>query len=60
MSKNLTLIHILIHAGKGIDKKATITCIYVDEEFAQKMCKKDSVVYKGLINNGDWTDMDLK
>ncbi len=65
---------ILIHAGKGIDKKAmerfkhlgleypigkiiakaTITdCIYVDEEFAQQMYKKDSDVYKNLINKGN-------
>ena len=65
---------ILIHAGKGIDKKAmgrfkhlgleypagqiiakaTITdCIYVDEEFAQKLYQKDSNVYKSLINNKD-------
>lgn len=62
---------ILIHAGKGIDKKAierfkhlnlnyscgkiiakaTITdCIYVDEEFSKKMMKKDSLVYKNLVN----------
>ena len=60
---------ILIHASKGIDKKAmerfkhlnleypigkiiaqaTITdCVYVDEEFAQKMYKKDPIVYKSL------------
>lgn len=66
---------ILIHAGKGIDKKAmerfkhlhleypvgqiiakaTITdCIYVSEEFAQKMYKKDPVVYQGLIDKGNW------
>ena len=65
---------ILIHAGKGIDKKAmerfkhlnleypigkiiaqaTITdCVYVDYEFAQKMYKKDPIVYKGLISNWD-------
>ena len=41
--------------------KATITdCIYVDEEFAQKMCKKDPVVYKGLINKGDWDGYGFK
>ncbi len=72
---------ILIHAGKGIDKKAierfkhlgleypvgqiiakaTITdCIYVDEEFAQKMYKKDSNVYKGLINKVDWNGYGFK
>lgn len=72
---------ILIHAGKGIDKKAmekfknlnleypvgqiiakaTITdCIYVDEEFAQKLFKKDSVVYRGLIDKGDWDGYGLK
>ena len=72
---------ILIHAGKGIDKKAmerfkhlgleyptgqisakaTITdCIYVDEEFAQKMYKKDSNVYKGLINKDDWDGFGFK
>lgn len=72
---------ILIHAGKGIDKKAmtrfknlnleypvgqiiakaTITdCIYVDEEFAQKMYKKDPDVYKGLINKDDWDGYGFK
>lgn len=72
---------ILIHAGKGIDKKAmerfknlnleypvgqiiakaTITdCIYVDEEFAQKLLKKDPVVYRGLINKGDWDGYGFK
>lgn len=72
---------ILIHAGKGIDKKAverfkylnleypvgqiiakaTITdCIYVDEEFTQKMYKKDPVVYKGLINKDDWDGYGFK
>ncbi len=41
--------------------KATITdCIYVDEEFAQKMCKKDHVVYKGLNNKGDWDGYGFK
>lgn len=72
---------ILIHAGKGIDKKqverfkylnldyplgqiiakATITdCVYVDEEFAQKMCKKDPVIYKGLISKSDWDGYGFK
>lgn len=72
---------ILIHAGKGIDKKAmerfknlnleypagqiiakaTLTdCIYVDEEFAQKLIKKAPVVYKGLINKGDWDGYGFK
>lgn len=72
---------ILIHAGKGIDKramerfknlnleypvgqiiaKAAITdCIYVDEEFAQKLFKKDPVVYRGLINKGDWDGYGFK
>ncbi len=72
---------ILIHAGKGIDKKAmerfqylnlvypvgkiiakaTITdCIYVDEEFAQKLYKKDPIVYKSLINNDDWSGYGFK
>ena len=72
---------ILIHAGKGIDKKAmerfkhlrleypvgqiiakaTITdCIYVDEEFAQKLSKKDPIVYKGLINKDDWDGYGFK
>ncbi len=41
--------------------KATITdCIYVDEEFAQKMYKKDSSVYKGLINKDDWDGYGFK
>lgn len=64
---------ILIHAGKGIDKKAMPRfkhlnleypvgqiiakanikdCIYVDNEFAQKMFEKNSIVYRGLINKG--------
>lgn len=72
---------ILIHAGKGIDKKAmerfknlnleypvgqiiakaTITdCIYVDEEFSQKMYKKNPAVYKGLINKDDWDGYGFK
>lgn len=72
---------ILIHAGKGIDKKAmarfkylnleypvgqiiakaTITdCIYVDEDFAQKMFKKDPKVYKGLLNNDGWNGYGFK
>lgn len=72
---------ILIHAGKGIDKKAmdrfkhlnleypvsqiiakaTITdCIYVDEKFAQKCVKKDPIIYKGLINKGDWDGYGFK
>ncbi len=34
--------------------KATITdCIYIDEELAQKLAKKDPIVYKGLINKDD-------
>lgn len=41
--------------------KATITdCIYVDEEFAQKCIKKDPIVYKGLINKGDWDGYGFK
>lgn len=72
---------ILIHAGKGVDKKnmerfknlnleyplgqiiakATITdCIHVDKEFAQKMYKKDPLVYKGLINKDDWDGYGFK
>lgn len=72
---------ILIHAGKGTDKKAmerfknlnleypvgqiiakaAITdCIYVDEEFAQKLFKKDPVVYRGLIDKGDWDGYGFK
>lgn len=72
---------ILIHAGKGIDKKAMerfkylnlkypvgqiiakamITdCIYVDEEFTQKMLKKDPIVYKSLVDKGDWDGYGFK
>ena len=72
---------ILIHAGKGIDKKAmsrfkhlnleypighiiakaNITdCIYVDTKFAQKMYKKDSLIYKGLIDKDNWEGYGFK
>lgn len=72
---------ILIHAGKGTDKKAmerfrnlnleypagqiiakaVITdCLSVDEGFAQKLYKKDPVVYRGLINKGDWNGYGFK
>lgn len=72
---------ILIHAGKGIDKKAIaqfkhlsleypvgqiiakakITeCIYVDEEFVQKVFTKDPIVYKGLISKDDWNGYGFK
>ena len=72
---------VLIHAGKGIDKKAVprfkhlnleypvgqiiakakITdCVYVDQEFAQKMYKKDPIVYNGLINKTDWDGYGFK
>lgn len=41
--------------------KATITdCVYVDDEFAQKMFKKDSIVYKGLINRDGWNGYGFK
>jgi len=41
--------------------KATITdCIYVDEEFVQKMYEKDPIVYKGLRNKGDWDGYGFK
>lgn len=72
---------ILIHAGKGIDKKAMerfkhlnleypkgqiiakaklTDCIYVDEEFAQKMYKIDPKVYKGLIDKENWDGYGFK
>lgn len=72
---------ILIHAGKGIDKKAMerfkhlnleypkgqiiakaklTDCIYVDEEFSQKMYKIDSKVYKGLIDKENWDGYGFK
>lgn len=71
---------ILIHAGKGVDKKAmekfkhlnleypvgqiiakaTITdCVYVDEEFAQEMYKKDPAVY-GLVIKNEWDGYGFK
>ncbi len=46
--------------GQIIAKAIITDCIYVDEEFAQKMCKKDPVVYKGLINKGDWDGYGFK
>ncbi len=72
---------ILIHAGKGIDKKAMsrfkhlnleypigqiiakakITdCVYVDDEFAQKLFQKDPIVYKGLMNKNGWDGYGFK
>ena len=72
---------ILIHAGKGIDKKAmerfkhlnleypagqiiakaTITdCVKVDENLRDILSKKDLIVYKGLINKGDWDGYGFK
>lgn len=72
---------ILIHAGKGVDKKAMerfkhlnleypkgqiiakaklTDCIYVDEEFSQKMYKIDSKVYKGLIDKENWDGYGFK
>ncbi len=46
--------------GQIIAKAIITDCIYVDEEFAQKMCKKDPVVYKVLINKGDWDGYGFK
>lgn len=41
--------------------KATLTdCVYVNEEFAQKMYKKDPIVYKGLLDKGDWDGYGFK
>ena len=41
--------------------KATITdCIYVDEEFSQKMYKQDPNVYKGLFNQDGWNGYGFK
>lgn len=72
---------ILIHAGKGVDKKAMerfkhlnleypkgqiiakaklTDCIYVDEEFSQKMYKIDPIVYKGLIDKENWDGYGFK
>ena len=72
---------ILIHAGKGVDKKAmerfkylnleypvgkiiaqaTITdCIYVDENFAQKLYEKNPIVYQGLISRNNWDGYGFK
>ncbi len=36
--------------GKIIAQATITDCVYVDEEFAQKMYKKDPIVYKGLIS----------
>ena len=55
--KNLNLEYPL---GQIIAKATITDCIYVDEEFAQKMCKKDHVVYKGLNNKGDWDGYGFK
>lgn len=46
--------------GKIIAKATITDCIYVDEKFAQKMCRKDPIVYKDLINKGDWDGYGFK
>lgn len=74
---------ILIHAGKGVDKKAlenfkylnldypvgkiiakaTITdCVKVDDNLRNILAKKDSIVYKGVIDKtaSDWEGYGFK
>ena len=46
--------------GKIIAKATITDCIYVDEEFAQKLYKKDPIVYKGLISKDDWDGYGFK
>lgn len=55
--KNLNLEYPL---GQIIAKATITDCIYVDNEFAQKMYKKDSNVYKGLLNKSDWDGYGFK
>ena len=55
--KNLNLEYPL---GQIIAKATITDCIYVNEEFAQKCVKKDPVVYRGLINKGDWDGYGFK
>ena len=74
---------ILIHAGKGIDKKAMerfkdynleyptgciiakceiADCVKVDDELRNELARKDSLVYKGVINktSNDWDGYGFK
>ena len=46
--------------GQIIAKAAITDCIYVDDEFIQKMIKKDPIVYKELINNDGWNGYGFK
>ncbi len=45
--------------GQIIAKAIITDCIYVDEKFAQK-CVKNPIVYKGLINKGNWNGYGFK
>ncbi len=74
---------ILIHAGKGIDKKAMERfkylnleypigqiiakaniddCVKIDDKLREELKKKDSIVYKGVINktSNDWDGYGFK
>lgn len=46
--------------GRIIAKAKITDCVYVDSEFADKMYKKDSLVYSGIKNNGDWDGYGFK
>ena len=46
--------------GKIIAQATITDCVYVDEEFAKKLYKKDPVVYKGLINKNNWDGYGFK
>lgn len=48
--------HLNLEYPKGqIIAKVNLTdCIYVTEDFGETLYKKNSLVYKGLINKGDW------
>ncbi len=46
--------------GKIIAQVTITDCIYVDEEFAQKLYKKDPIVYRGLISKDDWDGYGFK
>ena len=48
--------HLNLEYPKGqIIAKANLTdCIYVTECFGESLYNKNSLVYKGLINKGDW------
>ncbi|HOO67970.1 MAG TPA: ASCH domain-containing protein [Bacilli bacterium] len=51
----------LEYPSGAIIAKANITdCICITDEIAQSLYKKDPLIYKGLINKGDWDGYGFK